>query len=243
MREATREGEALETSGRDASRRSSPSSSRRTIRVVLADDHTMFRQGLKEILTTDEEIEVVGEAEHGGQALSLVDRLRPDVLLLDIEMPVMDAYGVMERMKDSDSPPKVVIVTMFENPKLVRELFDLGASAYLTKSASLKELVSTVHNVCENTGGKVTLSVSRDSLKQAREDGNCDLSERELEILYLAARGLTNRRAAAELHLAEATIKRHLANIYQKLGVGSRGEATRKALSEGWISSRDLTRG
>ncbi len=213
----------------------------RRIKAVIADDHTMFRQGLREMLTTDEEIEVVGEAKNGEEALSLVNRLRPDILLLDIEMPVMDAYGVMERFADIPSPPKVVIVTMFENAKLVREFFDLGASGYLSKSASLKELVSAVHAACETPADQITPAASRGSLEKAR--GESDLSERELEILLLAARGLSNRQAATRLHLAEATIKRHLANIYAKLSVGSRGEASRKALSEGWISAHDLTRG
>ncbi|MGI8539796.1 MAG: response regulator [Rubrobacteraceae bacterium] len=215
----------------------------RRIKVVIADDHTMFRQGLGEMLTTDEDIEVIGEAKNGEEALSLASRLRPDVLLLDIEMPVMDAYGVMENLRDNLSPPKVVIVTMFENAKLVREFFDLGASGYLSKSASLKELVSAVHTAYETPADQITPAASRGSLEEtngASEKGG--LSERELEILLLAARGLSNRQAAANLHLAEATIKRHLANIYAKLGVGSRSEASRKALSEGWISTHDLTR-
>ncbi|MBA2694176.1 MAG: response regulator transcription factor [Rubrobacter sp.] len=214
----------------------------RKIKVVIADDHTMFRQGLKEMLTTDEGIEVIGEAGDGEEALSLVERLRPDILLLDIEMPVLDAYGVMDRLEESLSPPKVVMVTMFENAKLVREFFDRGASGYLSKSASLKELVSAVHTVYETPADQITPTASRGSLEKPSEDESGDLSERELEILLLAARGLSNRQAANHLHLADATIKRHLANIYQKLGVGSRGEAARKALSEGWISTHDLMR-
>lgn len=213
----------------------------RRIKAVIADDHMMFRQGLVEMLTTDENIKVVGEAKNGEEALSLADRLRPDVLLLDIEMPVMDAYGVMERLKEAISPPKVVIVTMFENANLVREFFDLGASGYLSKSASLKELVSAVHAAYETPADQTTHTPSRSSLERTLRES--DLSERELEILLLAARGLSNRQAAASLHLAEATIKRHLANIYAKLSVGSRSEASRKALSNGWISAHDLTRG
>lgn len=217
---------------------------KRQIRVVLADDHTMFRQGLKEMLATDEEIEVVGEAADGKEALSLVRELRPDILLLDIEMPVMGAHEVMENLRETFPAPKVVIVTMFDDPGLVREFLSLGASGYLVKSASLGELLSAVRTAHENPReGSVTISVPRNVLRNASEnDDEYGLSGRELEVLLLAARGLSNRQAAGVLHVAEATIKRHLANIYQKLGVGSRGEATRKALSEGWISSRDLTR-
>jgi DNA-binding NarL/FixJ family response regulator len=214
----------------------------RQISVVLADDHTMFRQGLGEMLATDEDIKVVGEAKNGAEALELVNRLHPDILLLDIEMPVMDAYGVMENLKENVSPPKVIMVTMFESARLVKEFLDLGASGYLSKSASLKELVSAVHAAHETPADQITLTASRSSLEGPNAGGMSEISERELEILLLAARGLSNRRAAKELHLAEATIKRHLANVYQKLGVGSRGEAARKALSEGWISTHDLTR-
>lgn len=214
---------------------------KRRMSVVIADDHTMFRQGLTEMLSTDETIEVVGEAEHGKEALSLVRELRPDVLLLDIEMPVMGAHEVMENLKEVGPIPKVVIVTMFEDPRLVREFLNLGASAYLVKSASLGELLTAVHTAYEHPHEN-TVSVPRSALRRAEEDEDCDLSGRELEVLLLAARGLSNRQAAVVLHVAEATIKRHLANIYAKLNVGSRGEATRKALSSGWISSRDLTR-
>lgn len=129
----------------------------------------------------------------------------------------------------------------FENTKLVREFFDPGASGRLSKSASLHELVSAVHTTYETPADQTTPAAFRVFLENTR--GESDLSERELEILLLAARGHSNRQAAASLHLAEATIKRHLANIYAKIDVGSRGEASRKALSEGWISAHDLTRG
>jgi DNA-binding NarL/FixJ family response regulator len=216
------------------------------IRVVLADDHTMFRQGLKEMLSTDERIEVVGEAENGREAVALVRELKPDIAILDVQMPVMGAAEAMERMLSLSPPPKVLIVTMYDNPHLVRELLARGASGYLVKSASLEELVATVRAaaVRDSSGQReenVSLVVPREVLERVDERTQGEPSGRELEILLLAARGLSNRQIAASLSLSEATVKRHLANLYAKLNVGSRGEAARKALSEGWITTEEVT--
>ena len=215
----------------------------RRIRVVLADDHTMFRQGLAEMLSTDGEIEVVGEAANGAEAVAVTRREKPDVLLLDVEMPVMDAREAIEDLMRLDPVPKVVIVTMFDNPRLVRNLLARGASAYLVKSATMEELISAVHTAANNPHqDNVTLAVPREVLDRMERQGKDELSDRELEVLLLAARGLSNQQIATAIMLSEATVKRHLANIYQKMNVNSRGEATRKALTEGWISSLDLIR-
>jgi DNA-binding NarL/FixJ family response regulator len=217
------------------------------ITVLLADDHTMFRQGLKEMLSTDGEILVVGEADNGRDAVALARERKPDVIILDVEMPIMGAAEAMEMMVGISPRPRILIVTMFDNPRLVRELLAQGASGYLVKSASLEELLAAVraaaHSPLGPRGENVILAVPRGALERVEERGEEEPSGRELEILLLAARGLSNRQIAASLTLSEATVKRHLANLYAKLEVGSRGEATRKALSEGWFTSRDLTHG
>ena len=219
----------------------------RGIRVVLADDHTMFRQGMKEMLSTDDGIEVVGEAENGAEAVDLARKTSPDMVLLDVEMPVMGALEAMDQLLGLSPPPKIVVVTMHDNPRLVREFLGRGASAYLVKSASLQELVAAVHNAAESSAEahdeNVVMVVPREAFEQAeRATKEGGLSARELEILLLVARGLSNRQVSRALRVAEATVKRHLANLYPKMGVASRGEATSKALSEGWISTRDVTR-
>ena len=215
------------------------------IRVLLADDHTMFRQSLKEMLSTDGEIEVVGEADNGRDAVTLAQERKPDVVVLDVEMPVMGAAEAMEIMLNASPQPRILIVTMFDNPWLVRELLAQGASGYLVKSASLEELLAAVRAAARSPlgprGENVILAVPRGVLERVEERGEEEPSGRELEILLLAARGLSNRQIAASLTLSEATVKRHLANLYAKMKVGSRGEATRKALSEGWFTARDLT--
>jgi DNA-binding NarL/FixJ family response regulator len=218
-----------------------------TVRVLLADDHTMFRQGLREMLSTDGAIEVVGQAENGEEAVALTRKLKPDVVVLDVEMPVMGAEEAIGPILRVSPPPGIVVVTMHDDPRLVRRLLAMGASAYLVKSASMQELISAVRTAAEapEEGGprdeNVVMVVPRSRLEKI-EEGNDELSHRELEVMLLVARGLSNRQVAQALHLSEATVKRHLANIYPRIGVSSRGEATRKALSEGWISALDLTR-
>lgn len=215
----------------------------KSIRVVLADDHTMFRQGLAEMLSTDEDIEIVGDAANGAEAVAVIEREKPDVMILDVEMPVMDGREVVDEVARLSFRPKIVVVTMFDHPHLVRDLLARGASAYLVKSATMEELISAVHTVVHNPReDNVTIAVPREVLERIEHQDKQKLSDREMEVLLLAARGLSNQQAAALLRLSEATVKRHLANIYQKMNVNSRGEATRKALMEGWISSLDLVR-
>lgn len=213
-------------------------------RVLIADDHTMFRQGLAEMLQTDEGIRVVDQAENGAEAVALARELAPDVVILDVEMPVMGAAEAMDKLFLLRPRPRIVVVTMHDDPGLVRELLSLGASAYLVKSASMNELLSAVHTAAESPEGphdeNVVMVVPRETMRTV-ERGSDHLSARELEILLLVARGLSNRQISRVLHLSEATVKRHLANIYPKMEVSSRGEATRKALRDGWISTRDVT--
>src|ERR687894_795254 len=219
----------------------------RPITVLLADDHTMFRQGLKEMLATDEGVEVVGEAENGEEALELAGEMLPDVLILDVDMPVMGAREVLERLVRISPMPRVVIATMYDDPRLVRELLGLGASAYLVKSASLEELLAAVHAAAKDPeephDENVVLVLPRETLEKVESGTDEKLSARELEILLLVARGMSNRQVAQALMLSEATVKRHLANLYPKMGVNSRGEATRKALLEGYISAREVIQG
>ena len=212
------------------------------VRVLLADDHAMFRQGIREMLSTDEEIEVVGEAGDGREAVALAEKLEPDVVLLDVEMPLMGAREAMGRLLANPPSPRVIIVTMHDEPRVVRELIGLGASAYLVKSATMEELHAAVHTAANSPigpGKDVIIVAPQKAFGDPAETE--DLSERELEVLLLVARGMSNHQIAISLHLSEATVKRHLANIYPRMGVSSRGEAVRKALSRNWISARDIT--
>ena len=215
-----------------------------TIRILLADDHTMFRQGLKEMLSTDEEMLVVGEAENGSVATALAAKENPDVVILDVEMPGISAAETLEALLALSPAPRVLIVSMYDSPRLVRDLLGRGASGYLVKSASLEDLLTAVRRAArapQGSGGEnVILAVPRSVLEKVEGDDEERLSGREQEILLLAARGLSNRRISEALHISEATVKRHLANVYEKMDVGSRGEASREALIRDWITIEEI---
>ncbi len=215
----------------------------RSIRVLLADDHALVREGMAEILSLSEDIEIVGHAENGSEAVVRAREKKPDVVILDVEMPVMGAQAALRYLLGITPRPKVVIVTVFADQRHVRELLALGASAYLVKNASMRNLLDTIRSVARSRSrDDAIVSVPREALKNVQErDSGCVLTARQLEILRLAASGMRNRDVAEELHLAETTIKRHLADVYKRLGVGSRGEAARKAMAEGWISASDVS--
>jgi DNA-binding NarL/FixJ family response regulator len=214
------------------------------IRVVLCDDHELFRHGLAEMLSTADDIQVVGEGNTHERVVAVVSEARPDVLLLDLEMPNGTAEATLRKLLALPQPPRVIIVTMYDEPRLIRRFIGMGASAYVPKSASLEELLESVRNAAASphapSGESEAMIVPQEVLEDLdrRADG---LSGREVEILLQAARGMSNQQSAASLHLSEATVKRHLANIYNKLGVSSRSEATHMALAQGWISSFKLS--
>ena len=212
------------------------------IRVLLADDHTMFRQGLSRVLASYGGIEVVAEVPNDADALRLARDLEPDVVVMQVQMPFERAEESLKEMRAFRRPPKVVIVTMFEDPRYMRELTEVGASAYLLKSSSAEHLIAAVRGaVLDPKANTVVVEIPRSMLKDTREGEGSVLSERELEVLLLSARGLSNRQIASKCHLSEATVKRHLANVYPKMGVSSRGEAARKALAENWITIEEIT--
>jgi DNA-binding NarL/FixJ family response regulator len=212
------------------------------IRMLLADDHTMFREGLAGVLASYGGMEIVAEVPNDGEATRLVRQTRPDVVVMQVQMPFERAKEALRKMCSSSPSPKVIIVTMFEELRYVRELMELGASAFLVKSSSAEHLVAAVRAaVFDPTARNVVVGMPRGMLEGTQEGADGVLSARELEILLLASRGLSNRQIANRIALAEATVKRHMANVNLKMGVSSRGEAARKALSEGWITIEEIT--
>ena len=210
--------------------------------VMLADDHTMFRQGLVAVLTSYGGLEVVGETTNDEGAVALARELKPDVVVMQVQMPFEKAKEALDRMRAVEPAPKVVIVTMFEDPALMRDFLRLGASGYVLKSGSSQQLVGTVRAaVFAPAEGNVVVGMPREMLEEAEGGTDGVLSARELEILLLAAQGLSNRQIATRLHLAEGIVKRHLHNTYSKMEVGSRGEAVRKALHDEWITISEIT--
>ena len=211
------------------------------IRVLLADDHTMFRQGLAGILAAYGGMEVVAEVPNDEEALTLARKLRPDVVVMQVQMPVVRALETLKAMRSFPDPPKVVIVTMLESPRYMRAITGAGASAYLLKTSSAEHLIAAVRAaVLDPDGGNAVVGMPRVMLEESEEGAEGVLTARELEVLLLSARGLSNARIASALYLAEATVKRHLANVYEKMGVGSRGEAAKEALLRDWITIEEM---
>jgi len=212
------------------------------IRVLLADDHTMFRQGLAAILASYGGMEVVAEVPNDEDALELARELYPDVVIMQVQLPFSRATETLKAIRAFPHPPKVIIVTMFESPRYIRALTGVGASAYLLKTSSSEHLVAAVRAAAFDPASEsVVVGMPEGMLEGTREGAESLLSTRELEILLLAARGLSNEHIASSLHVAEATVKRHLANVYIKMGVHSRGQASREALLREWITIEEVT--
>ena len=212
-----------------------------SIRVLLADDHTMFRQGLSAILASYGGMEVVAEVPNDAEALEIARDLSPDVVIMQVQLPFQRAVETLEAMRSFPEPPKVIIVTMFESPRYIRALTGVGASAYLLKTSSSEHLVAAVRAAAfDPVSESVVVGMPQEMLEGTREGAESVLTARELEILLLAARGLSNEHVASSLHLSEGTVKRHLANVYIKMGVHSRGEAMRQALQKEWITIHEV---
>jgi DNA-binding NarL/FixJ family response regulator len=211
------------------------------IKVLMVDDHALFREGVVEIFAAEDDIQVVGEAENGAQAIALAKEEKPDVILLDIEMPVMGAERAIEGILRVSPFSKVLVLTMHDEPRLVQNLLTLGARAYVVKSATRGELLATVRTLAR-VENHVVLSVSQDTVERLSGQDKDMLSDRELEVLLLAARAMSNNQIASYLHISEGTVKRHFTNIFAKLGASSKADAIQKALKSRLITFRDLQR-
>ncbi len=215
------------------------------VRVHLADDHTMFREGLVAILSScADAIEVVGRSSTGGEdAVAQVGESKPDVIITQIDQDLSTAKDILTRIRTASPESKIVVLTMWDNLHYLKALAGMGIDAYLHKTSSTEELLATIEAASRDQGGgNVVVSMPRSLIERMGEEPATGmLSERETEIVVLAARGLSNSRIAGELHISEATVKRHLANVYQKIGVNSRSAAVRTALMEQWIGLGEIT--
>jgi DNA-binding NarL/FixJ family response regulator len=216
-----------------------------SIRVVIADDQSLVRTGFRMILEAEEDIEVVGEAPDGAHAVECVGRLAPDVVLMDIRMPELDGIEATRRILggSADGGPKVVMLTTFDMNEYVYEALRAGASGFLLKDVPAEQLVAGVRVVA---GGEALLapSVTRRLLEEFAKatpanseppPGLSELTPRELEVLGLMARGMSNAEIAAELILGETTVKTHVARVLMKLGLRDRIQAVVLAYESGLV--------
>lgn len=208
------------------------------IRILVADDHPMLREGLVAVLATQPDFEVVGEAGDGAEVARLARSLRPDVILLDLEMPGTDGVAALRTLQEEDSETRAVVFTAYDNDERVLGALRAGARGYLLKGAAREEIFSAIRAVHEG-GSLLQPSVTGRLLRRFEERGVDGLTARELEVLGLLARGLTNREIAGRLYVTERTIKFHVGSILQKLGATNRTEAVTVAAQRGLVQLND----
>ena len=214
------------------------------IRVLIADDHELMRNGLRAILDAQQDIEVVGEAEHGALAVENAIRLHPDVVIMDIRMPRLDGIEATKRLAlQGEKAPKVLVLTTFDLDEYVYQALRAGAAGYLLKDTPPRQLAEAVRTIAAGesllapavTKRLIERYVSRPPGDTARRERFAELTERELEVLQLITRGLSNAEIGARLFLSEATVKTHVTRILSKLGVRDRVQAVVLAYETGLV--------
>ncbi|MDR5694613.1 MAG: response regulator transcription factor [Armatimonadota bacterium] len=214
------------------------SQSERAIRILIVDDHALFREGIRMILEAQPDIEVVGEAEDGEQALALVEEVRPDVVIMDIAMPGIGGLEATRRIKAAHPEVRILALTMHDHKEYVLPMLGFGASGYVVKRAAASELVQAIRSVYKDESylypsvAKALLEEYRRRVPAGEEDG---LTEREQEVLRLIAEGLTNQEIAQRLYLSVRTVETHRKNIMEKLGLHTSADLVRYAIRKGLI--------
>ena len=204
------------------------------IRLVLADDHRLFLEGVRASLQEAEDLEVVGEADSGSKLLSLVAHARPDLVLMDFSMPQLDGLACLDTIHSRHPDVKVAILSAFREPDVIQAALRRGACAYIVKTINPDDLASVIRQVINGTVYQALDLVEPEHNGSVREVG---LTERELAILQALARGLSNEAIAKELWIARQTVKFHVRNVYRKLGVSNRTEAARYAYQHGLVAN------
>lgn len=206
------------------------------IRILVADDHPMLREGLVAVLATQPDFEVVGEAADGAEAVRLAGEFQPDVILLDLEMPGTDGVAALNELRDSGSAARTVVFTAYDTDERILSALRAGARGYLLKGASRAEIFSAIRTVA--SGGSLlepaVTSKLLDSLETETEPREA-LTRREREVLGLLSSGLPNREIAGRLFVTERTVKFHVGSILAKLGASNRTEAARIAARRGLV--------
>lgn len=209
------------------------------IKILIADDHPVVREGLIAMLSRELDFKVIGEAKDGAEAVNRVRELSPDVVLMDLRMPEMDGVEAMRQIRAVNPDVKFIILTTYSDDDYIFSGIEAGARAYLLKDAPREELFKAIRAVHrgESLIQPVVASKLLDRFSQLsrRTPSGEELSQRELEVLCLMAKGSANKEISAELKIAQSTVKTHITNIFQKLGVNDRTEAVTQAIKKGII--------
>jgi DNA-binding NarL/FixJ family response regulator len=205
------------------------------ITLLIVDDHPVVRDGLRGMFSADPRFDVLGEAGNGAEAIAAGEKLRPDVILMDLRMPQTDGVTAIKELGKRGVPSRVLVLTTYDTDSDVLPAIEAGATGYLLKDAPRDELFRAVEAAAR---GQAVLSpaVATRLMGQMRQPASEPLSQRELEVLGLIARGSTNREAAKQLFISEATVKTHLLHVYAKLGVNDRAAAVATAFSRGYLT-------
>lgn len=226
----------------------SSTSGEKHIRLLLADDHAVVRAGTRELLERQPDLVIVGEAADGEEAVRLTHELQPDVVVIDVRMPRMSGVEATRRIKAECPNVRVLVLTAHDDDEYVFALLQTGANGYMMKTAEIDDLVRAIRTVAagqsalapEVTGKVVAQFASGKSLPDMRTntpDQYDGLTERELGILKLVGKGLSNKQIGKEIYISDRTVQAHLSNIFAKLGVNSRTEAVMYAVRKGWIAT------
>jgi len=214
------------------------------IKILIADDHLIIRQGLRLILETESDFKLVGEASDGAEAVSLCKKLKPDVVLMDLRMPNMDGLTAIEKLRVEQPEVAVVILTTFNEDELMLRGLQAGAHGYLLKDTDRSTLFDTIRAAARGETllkpeimARV-LSQKNAPTARSKSDSTFNLTEREFEVLESVARGERSKEVAAHLGISERTVKAHLASIYNKLGVDSRAAAIAVAAQNGLLKEQ-----
>jgi len=215
------------------------------IRVLLAEDHAIMREGIREFIQRESDMEVVAEAGDGEEAVKLTEHYRPDVIVMDIRMPKLNGIEATKQIKAKFPSTAILILTAFDSDQYIFALLEAGAAGYLLKGVRASELIDAIRAVYAGESvlhPVIAGRVIRRVVTPGASDGKTvdPLSEREMEILKLAAKGISNKDIAEKLFLSPRTVQVHLGNIFNKLGVASRTEAVLYGLKRGWLSLEDL---
>ena len=217
------------------------------IKVVIADDHVVVREGTRELLERENDLKVVGEAGDGEEAVRLVTELKPDVAIIDIAMPKLNGIEATKKIKALYPATSILILTAYDNDQYIFALLEAGAAGYLLKNVRGREVVEAVRavhageSVLHPVVARKVLNRFVPSSREAKDREVEELTDRELEVLKRAAKGLSNKDIAEELCLSVRTVQAHLGNIFGKLMVGSRTEAVVHGLRKGLLSLEDLS--
>lgn len=207
------------------------------IHVLLADDHPVVRGGIRNLLEMSSEIQVVGEATNGHEAIRMVEELRPDVLLLDMEMPGLSGVEVARQLQSKKAPVRVLALSAYDDPQYIRGLLSSGAAGYLTKDEVPDVIVEAIEGVWRGQEGWLSRRVAaRMAVWTRDEPDDLGLTARELQVLKAVASGKTNQEVGIALGISDKTVEKHLESIFAKMGVSSRVEAAVVAVREGLVS-------